>query len=133
MAVLIYEYYNIFKYMKYDLDELNEKFNKINYDKDILNEELKESIHHIADIDETNITRELKYDMYDGLERIYQIENDKYKDLISRYSQAYLEMSDFYVGEELPREDFKRNLLDIYLFMFYVLDTCNPMNEYDID
>ena len=110
-----------------------EYIKSINYDKDILNEELKESIHHIADIDETNITRELKYDMYDGLERIYQIENDKYKDLISRYSQAYLEMSDFYVGEELPREDFKRNLLDIYLFMFYVLDTCNPMNEYDID
>ena len=119
--------------MKYDLDELNEKFNKINYDKDILNEELKESIHHIADIDETNITRELKYDMYDGLERIYQIENDKYKDLISRYSQAYLEMSDFYVGEELPRDDFKKNVLDIYTFIFYVLENCNIMNEYDVD
>ena len=119
--------------MKYDYKILNEKINKINSEKDILNYKLKQTIHNIADIDETNRTRELKYNMYKGLERIYQIENDKYKDLINKYSMAYLEISDFYVGPELPRKDFKQNLIDIYTFAFYVLENTNSMNEYDID
>ena len=119
--------------MKYDYEKLYEKIYKINSEKDILNDELKQTIHDIADIDETNITRDLKYNMYEGLERIYQIENDKYKDLISKYSMAYLEMSDFYVGPELPRKDFKQNLIDIYTFAFYVLENTNIMNEYDVD
>ena len=101
--------------MKFDIDSLNEKLNTINSEKDILNEELKNTIDYIADIDETNVTRELKYSMYDGLERMYQIENDKYHDLIGRYSEAYLEMSDFYVGKDLPRDDFKKKLIDTFL------------------
>ena len=129
--------------MKYDIDNLNKKLNNIQNKKDILNDELKDTIDYIADIDETNQTRELKYSMYDGFERMYQIENDKYHDLIGKYSDAYLEMSDFYVGPDLPRDDFKKNLIDIYLFANYVvenIDTKNGhemngcgMNEYDVD
>ena len=119
--------------MKYDIDSLNKKLNDIQNEKDILNDELKDTIDYIADIDETNVTRELKYSMYDGLERMYQIENDKYHDLIWRYSDSYLEMSDFYVGKNLPKDDFKKNLMDIYMFMFYVLENATYMNEYDVD
>ena len=122
--------------MKFDIDSLNKKLNHIQNEKDILNEELKNTIDYIADIDETNVTRELKYSMYDGLERMYQIENDKYHDLIWRYSEAYLEMSDFYVGKDLPRDDFKKNLIDIYTFANYVVENAKPMNEmneYDVD
>ena len=32
----------------------------------------------------------------------YNMMNERYKNLISGYSFAYLEMSDFYYGEELP-------------------------------
>ena len=71
--------------------------------------------------------------MYDGLDRLYQIENDKYHDLIWRYSDSYLEMSDFYVGPDLPRDDFKKNLTDIYLFANYVVENVSLMNEYDVD
>ena len=130
--------------MKYNFDELNNKINKINNEKDILNKELKETINNVADIDETNITRELKYDMYDGFERIYQIENDKYKDLISKYSYAYLEMSDFYVGPELPRKDFndnfKNNLIGMYMLFFWIIANYDNLEktriileEYDVD
>ena len=42
-------------------------------------------------------------------------------------------MSDFYVGKNLPKDDFKKNLMDIYMFMFYVLENATYMNEYDVD
>jgi len=119
--------------MKYDIDSLNKKLNDINSESDILNIHLKQTIDNISDLDETNVTRELKYSMYDGLDKLYEIENDKYHDLIWRYSDSYLEMSDFYVGKNLPKDDFKKNLSDIYMFMYYVLENMNYMNEYDVD
>ena len=99
--------------MNYDLDELENKLNKIETKNEELNEELKQTIHHIADIDETNVTRELKYSMYEGSERLYQIENDKYKDLIGQFSFEYLELTEFYVGPELPRKDFNDNFKNV--------------------
>ena len=119
--------------MKYDINSLNKKLNDISKKKDELNKEFKKTINHFADIDESNVIRELKYSMYDGLERLYEIENDKYHDLIGRYSDSYLEMSDFYVGKNLPKDDFKKKLSDIYIFMYYVLENMNYMNEYDVD
>tara|TARA_B110001450_G_scaffold231668_1_gene233722 strand:- start:1662 stop:2015 length:354 start_codon:yes stop_codon:yes gene_type:complete len=112
---------------------LEKKLNNISIKKDELNDDLKNIIHYLADLDETNQTRQLKYDMYDGLDKLYEIENDKYHDLIWKYSDSYLEMSDFYVGKNLPKDDFKKNLSDIYMFMYYVLENMNYMNEYDVD
>jgi hypothetical protein len=116
-----------------DIKKLEKRLNDISIKKDELNDDLKNTIHHLADLDETNMTRQLKYSMYNGFERLYQIENDKYHDLIGKYSQAYLDICDFYVGKDLPRDDFKKNLIDIYLFMDYVIKNINVMNEYDID
>lgn len=119
--------------MKFNIDDLEKKLNNISIEKDELNEDLKNTIHYLADLDETNMTRILKYNMYDGFERLYQIENDKYHDLINKYSQAYLDICDFYVGEDLPRDDFKKNLMDIYLFADYIVENIDIMNEYDVD
>ena len=116
-----------------NIKNLEKKLNDISIEKDELNEDLKNIIHYFADLDTTNQTRILKYSMYDGFERLYQIENDKYHDLIGKYSQAYLDICDFYVGEDLPRDDFKKNLMDIYLFMNYVIENIDIMNEYDVD
>jgi len=116
-----------------DINYLEKKLNNISIKKDELNDNFKNTIYHLADLDETNMTRQLKYDMYDGFERLYQIENDKYHDLIDKYSQAYLDICDFYVGKDLPKDDFKKNLMDIYLFTDYVLKNINVMNEYDVD
>lgn len=116
-----------------DINDLERRLNDISIEKDELNNDFKNTIHHLADLDTTNMTRQLKYDMYYGLERIYQIENDKYHDLIGKYSQAYLDICDFYVGEDLPRDNFKKNLMDIYLFTDYVIKNINVMNEYDVD
>ena len=130
--------------MKYDLDELENKLNKIETKNEELNEELKQTIHHIADIDESNVTRELKYSMYEDAERLYQIENDKYKDLIGQFSLAYLELTEFYVGPELPRKDFndnfKNNLIGIYMLFFWIIANYDNLEktriileEYDVD
>ena len=119
--------------MKFNIDDLNKRLNDINNNKKKLNNDLKNTIDHFADLDTTNVTRELKYSMYTGLERLYQIENDKYHDLIGKYSQAYLDICDFYVGKDLPRDDFKKNLIDIYIFADYVVKNANVMNTYDVD
>jgi len=124
--------------MKFDYESLNKKLNDIQHKKEVFNEELKKTINFVADLDESNVTRELKYTMYEGLDKLYEINNDKYHDLIGRYSKAYLEMSDFYVGENLPKDDFKKNLIDIYIFANYVLENANAnanndMNDYDVD
>ena len=124
--------------MKFDYESLNKKLNDIQHKKEVFNEELKKTIDFVADLDESNVTRELKYTMYEGLDKLYEINNDKYHDLIGRYSKAYLEMSDFYVGENLPKDDFKKNLIDIYIFANYVLENANAnanndMNDYDVD
>lgn len=116
-----------------NIKDLESRLNDISVKKDELNEDLKNTIHYLANLDTTNQTRILKYNMYDGFERLYQIENDKYHDLIGKYSQAYLDICDFYVGEDLPRDDFKKNLMDIYLFTDYVIKNVNVMNEYDVD
>ena len=130
--------------MKYNLNELEKKLNKIETKNEKLNDELKQTIDHVADIDETNVTRELKYSMYEGSEKLYQIENDKYKDLISQFSLEYLELTEFYVGPELPRKDFndnfKNNLIGMYMLFFWIIanydnleKTRIVLEEYDVD
>ena len=110
---------------------LNDLENKLN----LLKKEIKEdlSIKNISqnilsnNVDiETEIEIETIY--YSELplhEKIYQQKNKEYKELISNFSQAYLELSDFYVGPELPRDHYlqsKKDVIELYLlFAFYAL------------
>ena len=58
-----------------------------------------------------------KFSKLSTYEKIYQKKNIEYKKLISNYSQAYLELCDFYVGPELPREtylDSKKDIVELY-------------------
>ena len=58
-----------------------------------------------------------KFSKLSTYEKIYQTKNIEYKKLISNYSQAYLELCDFYVGPELPREtylDSKKDIVELY-------------------
>jgi hypothetical protein len=69
---------------------------------------------------------EAKQEYYSHLpphEKLYQQKNDDYKELINQFSQSYLELSDFYVGSELPREHYlqsRKDVAELYLmFAFY--------------
>jgi len=110
---------------------LNDLETKLNFLKKEIKEDL--SIKNISqnilsnNVDiETEIEIETIY--YSELplhEKIYQQKNKEYKELISNFSQAYLELSDFYVGPELPREHYlqsKKDVRELYLlFAFYAL------------
>ena len=95
---------------------------------------MKETIKRIADKDDTKQS----YDFLSDEEREYRIMNDAYKKYISQYSQAYIEMSEYYYGPELPYDiyckEFKKKekkeegtyldspeeIKELYaLFMFY--------------
>ena len=107
-----------------NLDELSEKLSKI---QDSLKEETSSYNSFVKNLYENNPDNiDLKQEYYhtlDEKEKLYQQKNDEYKELISGFSYAYLEMSSFYVGPELPREheqtylDDKESLNTLY-FMF---------------
>ena len=61
--------------------------------------------------------KEYYYDTLDPLEREYRIYNDRYKELISHYSLAYLELSEWYVGEYLPYNIFLKEIKGIHTYL----------------
>jgi hypothetical protein len=70
--------------------------------------------------------KEESYTTFSDKERIYHKNNQKYKQIISQLSPAYLSMSDFYVGSDLPRDyettflDSKQDIEQLYaLGLFY--------------
>ena len=107
-----------------DLNKLEEILNKscdqLKSDDSI--KKISENIKNNEYSDEKT-REEAKQEYYSQLphyEKLYQMKNDEYKELISNYSQAYLDICDFYVGPELPRETFfdsKDSLNELY-FMF---------------
>lgn len=110
-----------------NLDDLEKKLNSFSEELkkddikeitgDLLNKDLDPQQR--AEIETIHYANESKY------EKLYQQKNREYKNLISKFSQAYLEMSDFYVGPELPREHYlqsKEDIKKLYLmFAFYAL------------
>ena len=104
-----------------NLEELSRKLNKINNEKDELNNDFKQIVQHISLNDETNETRDIKYSLYKDYKLTYQKQNDKYHDFINSLSWSYLQLTDLYVGEDLPT-DYLNNLEELYtLFIFYFL------------
>tara|TARA_B110000971_G_C19939868_1_gene468230 strand:- start:339 stop:686 length:348 start_codon:yes stop_codon:yes gene_type:complete len=107
-----------------DIDALSDKINKI---QDSLKEETLSYnilVQNLYENNPDNIDLKQEYlATVDEREKIYQVKNDEYKALISGFSEAYLEMSSFYVGPELPREhiksffDTKQDMNTLY-FMF---------------
>ena len=76
----------------------------------------------MTDADDKELARNEFYSHMSKYEADYQRSNDDYKELISRYSKPYLQMSDFYVGPELPRHSFLSSKEDVYqLYGLFVL------------
>ena len=105
-----------------NVDEMIDKLNKIDNN---LRQENKSLIHITKNIANLTDDEQIKQDYYDLLpeyEKNYQKENDEYKKLISGFSKAYLEISNFYVGENLPRQTFLASNKDMSelcsLFLF---------------
>ena len=92
-----------------DIDALNDKLKNI---QDSLKEESQKSLEFakkLYDLDfddqiQEGVAKDYYYSQLDEREKIYQKKNDEYKNLISGFSKAYLELCEWYVGPELPRD-----------------------------
>ena len=95
--------------MKWDLKKMESKLFNLSNESKKQDKKMKETIKRIADKDDTKQS----YDFLSDEEREYRIMNDAYKKYISQYSQAYIEMSEYYYGPELPYDiyckEFKKN------------------------
>ena len=92
-----------------DIDALNDKLKNI---QDSLQEESQKSLEFSKKLNDLEfddqiqegVAKDYYYSQLDEREKIYQKKNDEYKRLISGFSKAYLELSEWYVGPELPRD-----------------------------
>ena len=86
-----------------DINKLSEKLDTI--DDSLKNDKSYETLlKYLKDYD-PRVKNEY-YNSLDSFERVYQKRNDEYKELISQFSQAYLDLCEWYVGPELQRETF---------------------------
>ena len=113
-----------------DIEELDKKLKSIQDSlKEESNKNLKfaERFKNIEFDDEIQASeaKEYYYSQLDEREKIYQKKNDEYKLLISGFSQAYLDLCEWYVGPELPRDhestflDSKNDINSLY-FLFII-------------
>lgn len=100
-----------------DINKLSEKLEKI--DNSLKKDKSYETLlKGLKDFD-PKVKNEY-YNSLDPFERDYQKRNDEYKNLVSQFSQAYLDFCEWYVGPELQRETFlddKDNINSLY-FLF---------------
>ena len=109
-----------FQYLE---NKLNNIQKKLSNDQSLKN--ISENIKN-NQFSDTITEYEAKQEYYSYLpphEKLYQQKNDDYKKLIQQFSLQYLELSDFYVGPELPREHYlqsKKDVAELYImFAFY--------------
>ena len=86
-----------------DIDKLSQKL-KVISDSLKNDKTCEKMIENLKDYDPE--IKNMYYDSLDPVERDYQKRNDEYKRLVQGFSKAYLELSEWYVGPELPRETF---------------------------
>lgn len=98
-----------------NLNKLSEKLNKI--DHSLKNDKSYETlVNNLKDYNPE--IKNIYYNSLNPSEREYQIKNDEYKKLILNFSQAYLDLCEWYVGPELPRETFLDSNDSIYSLYF---------------
>ena len=105
-----------------NIEDLCKQFDIIDDSLKKENNNLKDLSKKLADLSNDETAKNTYYSFLNKYEKDYQKRNDEYKRLISNSSKAYLEMSDFYVGDNLPRETYLDSKKDIYeLFMLFIL------------
>jgi len=113
-----------------NIEELDKKLKCIQDSLNIESQKSLEFSERLKDIDfddpdKEYLTKEYYYSQLNEREKIYQKKNDEYKKLISGFSEAYLDLCEWYIGPELPREhdstflDDKEGINSLY-FMFFM-------------
>ena len=109
------------KELENKLNNINNNLKNDNHDEIIKNIKKNENFNNL-NIDQKNQINNEYYKNLSYHEKLYQHKNEEYKNLISKFSNAYLEICDFYVGPELPRKTFLDSKKDIeQLFSLFIL------------
>ena len=105
-----------------NIEELFKRFDTISSSLRDENENLIELSKNLADRSEDPDVKNIYHSLLSQYEKDYQKRNDEYKALLSTFSKSYLEISDFYVGENLPRETYLDSKKDVCeLFCLFIL------------
>ena len=125
--------------MKWDFDKLEKSLNHSSEELKKEEKSFKELVIEIAGLDESNETTDILYEVLSDEEKEYDRINKAYQKYISQYSKAYIELSEYYYGPELPYDvycrefkngkkdwgtylDSPEEIKELYaLFMFYGL------------
>ena len=112
---------------KFDIDALSQKLESLDFKLKQENNSFKELVLNISEKDETNVTKATLYSLLDEDKKHYFLINEEYKALISNFSQAYVEMSEWYCGPEIPFEVYRK----IYKNKYYgtYLDSKEDVKE----
>tara|TARA_B110000495_G_scaffold194453_1_gene200826 strand:+ start:1532 stop:1942 length:411 start_codon:yes stop_codon:yes gene_type:complete len=124
--------------MKFDINTIEKNLKSVSVKLDEEEIKLKERIIEASEKDDTNQLNDTLYDILSDEELDYFKANKAYKEYISRYSKAYIEMSEYYYGPELPYDIYckefnkkninetnhylssKKDVKELYsLFLFY--------------
>ena len=95
--------------MEWDLNALQGKLSTITDTSKQCDKKFKETVHNVALQDDSKESYETLYETMTDEEKEYHQMNEKYKQYISGFSDAYIQMSEFYVGPELPYDVYKKH------------------------
>ena len=112
----------------YDIKYLEEKMKSINDNMEKINK-----IDNQINIDIKN--NYFKYtciiNFYNDLNILYDIFNNEYLEYINSFSKPYIEMSEYYVGECIPKKKFYNYIINILIIISYI--DLYTVNIYDVD
>ena len=100
---------------KFDINALSEKLDSIDSTLKQEKNSFKDLVKKISEKDETNQSKETLYSLLDKDEKHYYLINQEYKELVSRFSLAYVEISEWYCGREIPIDIYNKIYKKSYL------------------
>tara|TARA_B100000401_G_scaffold418720_1_gene342800 strand:+ start:800 stop:1210 length:411 start_codon:yes stop_codon:yes gene_type:complete len=93
-----------------DFTKIEERLNRVKKELNEVDKKVDDTIKSISKIDDTKLSYDILYQVLSEDEKEYHRVNEAYKKYISQYSTAYIEMSEWYYGPELPYDIYLREI-----------------------
>lgn len=114
---------------KFDIDALSQKLDSLDSKLKLEKNSFKELVKNISEKDETNVSKDTLFSILNENEKHYYLINEEYKELVSQYSLAYIEMSEWYCGPEIPIDIYNKIYIDKKMSYGTYLDSKEDVRE----
>lgn len=114
---------------KFDIDALSQKLDSLDSKLKQEKNSFKELVKNISEKDETNVSKDTLFSILNENEKHYYLINEEYKELVSQYSLAYIEMSEWYCGPEIPIDIYNKIYIDKKMSYGTYLDSKEDVRE----